>query len=237
MKLRKIKKKKNGFSTVEALLVLIIIILIGGVGWLVYKDHHKNSAATNAISTTTTKSASNTTSVSSSNTKTNQPDTYAGWTSYTLKYEKLTFKYPQSWTLTDGSDAKYGDIVTVNDGDNFQVEIEAGPFRSPETLGPNLSKQNVTFNSNPAILNLWGDDVAANPSQSGTTNQVFFILLTDASGNEFPSKDTTLANGTIQLIASYGNWSKGNEVDKSLGYVLADKDFADLKQIVQSMVY
>jgi hypothetical protein len=38
----KLNKNESGFSIVEAVLVLLIVALIGTIGYLVYKDHHKN---------------------------------------------------------------------------------------------------------------------------------------------------------------------------------------------------
>jgi hypothetical protein len=36
---------QKGFSVVEVVLIVVILALIGTVGWLVYKNHHKSSAA------------------------------------------------------------------------------------------------------------------------------------------------------------------------------------------------
>lgn len=86
----KLKNKTNGFSAVEVVLVLVIIGVIGIVGWVVYKNQHKTTTASVAV-TTNTKA-------------TTQPavDPYAGWKSYCSK-AGACFKYPADWNpVTNG---------------------------------------------------------------------------------------------------------------------------------------
>jgi prepilin-type N-terminal cleavage/methylation domain-containing protein len=89
----KLKKDSNGFSAVELIMALVIIALIGAVGWLVYKNHHNDTS-------TTTSSA-----IPAIPVKPNESvaSPYAGWNTYTLPKEKLTFRYPTTWTVADTS--------------------------------------------------------------------------------------------------------------------------------------
>jgi hypothetical protein len=78
--------KNKGFTLVEVLLLIVVLILVGGLGYLGYKQVNKKSKTSTA---TTAKTAA--------------VDPYAGWKTGTLKYEKITFKYPADWTLDDYS--------------------------------------------------------------------------------------------------------------------------------------
>src|ERR1700722_1729362 len=95
--MKQLKKNEHGFSAVELVLVIIIIVLIGGVSWIVYKNHHKTNLSNN-LSTST-----KLTTAPKRPTTTTIP--YAGWKTYTLKQEKITFRYPSTWQLKDKSDS------------------------------------------------------------------------------------------------------------------------------------
>ena len=123
--MKQLKKNEHGFSAVELVLVLVIVALIGIVGWMVYKNHNKSTPATTVSETTST---------------TTNP--YAGWKSYTLQYENISFNYPSNWTLKDDSEtmaeANQGLSpvnCTLNDGsddviltapDSTSISLETG---------------------------------------------------------------------------------------------------------------
>jgi len=50
---------------------------------------------------------------------------YNGWTTYSLKYENLTFKYPKSWALKDIS-TNGSDNVSITSLNNFVITINTG---------------------------------------------------------------------------------------------------------------
>ena len=80
--MRTIQKNEKGFSAVEALIILVIVVLIGGVGYLIYKNHHKAAAplAVTVTKTTTTK-----------------PAPAVTWKTYSNQQAGFTFQYPASW--------------------------------------------------------------------------------------------------------------------------------------------
>jgi hypothetical protein len=92
--MNRIKNNESGFSAVEIVMVIVIVGLIGAVGYLVYKNQH-----TTTKTVVVTKVVKGPTSSSSPSSIASNP--YAGWKTYTLKYEKLTFKYPSDWTLSE----------------------------------------------------------------------------------------------------------------------------------------
>ena len=140
---------QKGFSTVESVLALVIVVLIGTVGYIVYDNHITKTAV--VPSTTVTNS-----SATPAKTTTAQ-NSYAGWQSYTLKYEKLSFKYPASWTAQDDSGSQgltpNADSVTLTSSDGFSVNINDGWNGGGDSL--NLatdSTVSVKFLNNPAYL-------------------------------------------------------------------------------------
>jgi hypothetical protein len=86
--MNKLKSNSNGFSAVELLLVIVTLAVIGVVGYFVARHVDKK---------TTTPTTSSTSSITT--------NSYAGWKSATLKYEKLSFEYPANWTLSNVSTA------------------------------------------------------------------------------------------------------------------------------------
>ncbi len=125
-----LKQKINdsGFSAVEFIMILVIIVLIGTVGYLVYKNHNKTTTPTTTTSTASTTPAKTTTPTT--------VDPYAGWKTATLQYEKITYKYPPNWTVTDKSAAEPKsqngctypghDLVTLNSPTGTEVAFNAG---------------------------------------------------------------------------------------------------------------
>lgn len=115
-------KSSLGFSALEALLILVIVGILGFTGWFVY---HSQKVATKdynshpSTATTTAKPAKST-------------GQYAGWKSYTTKYERLSFKYPSNWKLVDQSNTDSTDVtpgqdsVTLISNDSLEVTIGAG---------------------------------------------------------------------------------------------------------------
>jgi hypothetical protein len=74
----------------------VVLVVIGFVGYGVYKNYHK----TDLDKVATSKTGSGITS-----------NLYAGWDMAALKYEKISFRYPPSWVLDNGSLA-YQNITT-----------------------------------------------------------------------------------------------------------------------------
>jgi len=133
----------KGFTLVEVLLLIVVLILVGGLGYLGYKQVNK-------------KSTTSTSSTTASTTKTTAVDPYAGWKTGTLKYEKLSFKYPSNWNLVDNSvtGSKYAfqpgiDILKLISPTGSQIDLDAG--------GGSSGTSDVVVDSTP-ITFLGGND-------------------------------------------------------------------------------
>lgn len=119
-----LRKNSDGFSAFEAILVIIIIGLIVVVGYYVW---HNNTKGTNdntvSVATTSTTQPKNQTSEQA------KPNPYAGWKTYTLPVEKLSFKYPPTWavdTADSGAPTPTQDQVTIDASDGFTFNVIDG---------------------------------------------------------------------------------------------------------------
>jgi hypothetical protein len=116
-------KNSMGFSAVEILLIIVVVGTLGFAGWFVYRSHTTAGKDNNSQQTTHASSAK----------KTSEPaDPYAGWESYTTTYDKLKFKYPADWQLSDTSNAGNSDVtpgqdwVRLTSNDSLEVSIILG---------------------------------------------------------------------------------------------------------------
>ena len=134
--MNKIIKNEKGFSAVEIILVIVIIALISVVGWLVYKDHHK----TTTINTPPTYSKATSKSTASNNTKSAATaNPYAGWKTYNLASFGLSFKYPNTWTVTQGQPQCTGAIIVTAIPGNTELSQAA------TTISANLKQYTIFF--------------------------------------------------------------------------------------------
>ncbi len=91
----KILKSQSGIVPVfEAILLVLVLAVLGFAGYRVYAEKY-----------TAPKPADQKVAKKATPTPTPQatPNPYTGWKSYTLKYEKMTFKYPSDLTVQDTS--------------------------------------------------------------------------------------------------------------------------------------
>lgn len=106
--MKKLKQNEKGFSAVELILVFVVIVLMGVVGWMVYKNHHKQAVKVITVTKTVVapyKSISTTV------------NPYSGWKTYNLATLGISFQYPSSWVVSEGQPECTGAIqVTATPG-------------------------------------------------------------------------------------------------------------------------
>lgn len=134
---------QKGFSALEGLLILVVIGIIGGVGYFVFQARDQsNQTAKNT-------SASQTSQTSPLETTTN--DTYAGWTTYTSRVEKMTFKYPDDWAATKNeNDNGVDSMVVVAPSKNIKISWIA----ARDGIGGGCDENNAPGNDENAKLGL-----------------------------------------------------------------------------------
>jgi Tfp pilus assembly protein PilE len=240
--MNKQKKSESGFSVVELILVIVIVALIGVVGWMVYKNHHKNSSKT-----ISSNSQSSKTVISNSDSKTiSTNEQYAGWKTYTTKYEKLSFKYPANWTLKDTSQSQGsgctqvgGDIILLSSGEGSEMVLKNGVFSG--TASPDTMNNYNDFTDPTKFLGQQAQFKFYDESLNNTnTGKVGLLILTNSSGKFFTAKNVGCSQnpGTVALWLSYGVNSKdGSNMANSLESVKTSNDYIYTKLIVQSMGY
>lgn len=242
------KRNENGFSLIESLLVLIIIGLIAFVGWYVWQSKHKTDKLL------TTPSSSVTAPVKKSKTKSSAADKYAGWKTYTLKYEKASIKYPADWTISEqsSSDSKSTqggvDLIRLNGTGNFQMSIfDGGPndYGLPFGGATIVHADPITFVGKPAYVVAW-------EAGQQNTNAVDSINLTTSatSAVAFPQDKnvddsasvggTTKQNKFLITMAYFDNPNsdgQGKDVQKPLSFVTSDQNYANAKLVLESFAY
>jgi hypothetical protein len=235
----KMGKREAGFSPVEVVMVLIIVTLVGIVGYMVYKSQHKAKTAS-VTTASTTRPATKTPATST--------DPYAGWKSYTLQYEKLTLKYPSTWTLYDNSTttARH-DEVTFNAPDNFSFHISDGIQNGGDPLPVvNNGPMTVQYLGNPAYLVFIHPKVpqADGPSVPDTSTVGGAILLGDANNQASFFKDKNVLggsqyNGVNGPEGSYTAISMGygGKNNMSIQSAKTDTEYKNSLLVIQSMHY
>lgn len=194
-------KMQKGFTVVETVLIFIVVSLVGFIGWYVYHAKNTtnsifdNTSATSPAAKTTAEqitqkvesvkaapspvaientSAANASSGAATQTGGDTSDTK--FTTYTSKYEGISFKYPSTWSFKDwDGNSKTSDGVTV-ESPNQDIVVS---FASP--AAPATSPCTDNLGTQPLVI----QDVQK--LDNGTVRQSYLIRFT-ATVNEGPYK-------------------------------------------------
>lgn len=242
-----LNKNSNGFTVVEVLLVIVTLAIIGGAGYFVAK-HIDNQAPTAAPTSATTKSAT-----TAKTTTTPAPSPYAGWNTYTLAKEKLTFRYPTTWTVENNLTNSSNDGIqfTSKTDSNFEILIGAG--QGVAAVGNddgNCVQQAdpVTFNNQTAYLDLVGfaNTNAVPPSCTPASSTIQSVVLSKSStlanvSNFFLTKNipqpAAPSSSEIVVDIDYNAPNGTGTNNKTLSAIESDADYKDAKLVVASMSY
>lgn len=210
--MKKLKNNQKGFSALETILVLAIVVIIGVVGWMLYKGHNKASSTAFTVSTKTTNGVSS--------------NPYAGWRTYTLKDERVTFQYPSTWKLTDDSTTS-NDAIYLSDSNNISMTIS--DINQSTGVIPPVTVQYaapVSFLGHNAYLDYYSSDL-------NNVNTIDTAILASSPTNiyatPFSTKNLT-PPGSFVINASSDN-------AMSLAAIKNNIDYNDVKLIVESMHY
>jgi len=159
---------------------------------------------------------------------------YTGWTSYTLKNEKLNFQYPKSWKLVDSS-ASGSDKVSITSLNNFVITLNTGAASTLSTNSPKI----VGFSS----INFVGKFGYFDFSSTANDGLVEEATLSQSPTNAlqtFPSKAAGIhpgAAGSFSVTAGYN--SSGSNTGESQTLVNAEKDasYQTAELLIDSMAY
>jgi Tfp pilus assembly protein PilV len=233
--MKKIQKNESGFSAVEVLLVILILVVIGAVGYMVYHNNHKTTASVTTTASTKPATAPKTT--------TTTPDPYAGWKTYELSVEKLNFKYPADWTVSDTSSATQDNVVfTATDGSQFNISDDNsnGGDTNPEASNNPVP---VTYVGQSDYLVFgYGRGDRGQGTSDGLISGALLQTGTDISnGYPFPTDKYATAQNTVDfgpdVPTNYMIISYNTKAQVSLADAQTTQMFKDAKLVIESMHY
>jgi len=237
------KINQSGFGAVEALLLILVLAVIGFAGFYVWHSQKKTAPAATVTTSSDSKATTN--------------DVYAGWKSYSLKYEKLSFKYPAAWTAQDITGdpglTPNTDSVILSAKDGFSLSIDDGWDGSGDPLNLAIkSTISVKFLDSTDYFVFTNPKVtqANGPSVPDTTKIDNAILMTNPSAqysqnntkNYFPQDKNVQANpginngGTTMLISA-GYDAKDTKTFTNVDQAKADPEFKNAILVLESMKY
>jgi hypothetical protein len=160
---------------------------------------------------------------------------YAGWTNYSLKYEKLSFQYPKSWKLSDTS-ANGSDNVSVTSLNNFVITINTGAIAATNTANPLklIGFRPIDFAGKFAyfdFVSTANDGLVEEATLSQSPTNALQNFASKAAG-EHPGTP-----GSFGVTAGYS--SVGSNIGESQTLVNASKDasYQTAELLIESMTY
>lgn len=204
--MQNIKPLNNkGFGLLGILIVVIILAAVSGAGVYVYHQQHKqHDKRTSAVAASTSNKTT-----TSTKTTTAAPSPYAGWKSYELPIDKLSFMYPSDWSIdTPQPISPIGstqDFVQFRAADGFYFDISDGGYQygAEGSYLASSSPIPVKFTSQSCDLVLeYSSSYPHSPNQTGSptvSNLVYGgVLLTNASTpNSLPNDQNAVGRNTF----------------------------------------
>jgi Tfp pilus assembly protein PilV len=223
-------KNQKGFSVIEVVLLLVIIGVLGFVGWFVWSRRSKPQTVT-----TNTQPAQSLQTTPTSATSLKEA---------TLPTEKLSFKYPSSWSI-DNKVVKKGqdpgatyeeDIATLTGTNGFTMTIASGLDRTHDAVyGSTGSKvfQKESFELWQGTLYIFFTGAAGNGSG---------VQAVEVSGDNevcatncfFTSKNT---QGELSVSGSYYDIDTGKYKNMSLDEFKKDPNIVAAVAVIKSLHY
>lgn len=236
--------RANGFGLAGVIIIILALAIVGGAGTYVYhRDHEVESVGTRSSS-----SEKDSTGNTSSNMHTTA-DSYAGWLTANLQYEKASFKYPTSWAISNTSKDETQTGGVANPGaDSVILTSSTGQIVSIETGLP-YTFENDTATVLPgaqSIKSLGGTYYLDFYNRTNSSTDAIAACLDKSAmtaGNESPyitSKNITLAPSSpaADLICiQYAPDAQGNTAPRPVSAFEQDASFNDAKLIIESLTY
>ncbi len=242
--------KQLGFAHLVLPIIVAAVVVIGGTGIYVYHRDRRAKA-------TTVNSSASSSGKTSTTTKTPTiTDPYAGWTTASLQYEKMSFKYPSSWqisntskdeqatggTATPGADTALltsptGMVVSIatgiagiGDGDGIDSVLPGGQPIS--TLGGNYY---LDFYTNTAISST--DAQGACLDKATTATGAPYIASKNIRLANIIAPAADVNNPTADVVCIQYQQVNGQTPEKAVSTFENDVSFNDAKLIIESLTY
>jgi hypothetical protein len=228
---------------VKPLAVLIVLAAVGylaidagairGASHLPYHVFKQDQTTDNTPLITQPQVSATTTPAATQETDEQSADPYADFKSYTLKYEKLSFKYPSAWTLKDTSVGN-ADELTLSGPDDFKMVISSAvpSHSSTDKTLPVVGAKLITFAGQSAYLDFVStknDKLVEAVTLSKSSNTTLDTFASKAIG-----KNKT-AKGNLVVTASYTGLTPPKGA--SLTEATADANYKNAQLVIESMAY
>lgn len=240
----KIQKNQIGFTVVEGLLIILVVAVIGFGGYYVWHTQHNKTKPVSVVSTSSSKTTTN------AKTSTTPPNPYAGWKTYTLTDERLTFQYPSDWTLSGNQ------ITPSEEGDSQYSDYVGLSAPGVSSNSPSLSIQDGTntggdYNliySNPVSVTYTGTKDylvfagAEHPGQAadsiGCAVLITSLAQSATATPTFPlDKNVTDSQGDSYMHIDACNSPGETYTTSTIDQAMSTPVFKDDELIIQSMHY
>jgi hypothetical protein len=174
-----------------------------------------------------------------SNAPANTNSTAVNLKNFTTKYEVLSFEYPATFTLTDGTKANPDgptpgtDVVTLTSPNGFYTTIQTGLYG----VGGGCEKCKVLKSDPVTVL---GKQYYINYVSSDGGPTVDYLVIGDTPTGiiTFLKGKNVTVDGTPTLISVRAGYSSGEkQIPKTLAELQSDPNIATFKQILQSFSY
>ncbi len=214
-------------------------------GYYVWHTHSSKQTTTSSTTTASSTKPSTSTSI----------NLYAGWNSFTLPKEKLSFRYPSSWSVENNLTTNTDDGVkfTSKTDSSFEILIGAGHgISSIQNYDGNCVQKadQVTFDGQSAYLDLVGfaNINTAPPSCTPASSTIQRVLLSKNSSTA-NTTDFFLTKNIAQPTAQYQsssiivlidyNGPNGSNTSSNLSFsqIENNADYKLAKHVIDSMSY
>ena len=236
----------KGFAPLALVITVAAVLVIGGAGAYVYHRNHKSKTSAVSDNAASTKTSTQT---SKSSTTDNAANPYAGWDSYTTKYDKLSFKYPSTWKLTDQSSTDSADVtpgqdsVSVISSDGLEVSIGAGDIEfTPQPPTKVLSSTPISMLGGSYYLTFGSN----NDTETTTGGALITTTTAFPTTSTFPqSKNITWSSSAVNGLSKpfdlisldYDDVSQSSPHQYSVSTFQQDPNYQTAIAILESLTY
>ena len=230
--MNKFKNNESGFSAVEIVVVIVIVGLIGAVGYLVYQKGQNKTTSSTVPATSMSKTTNNTPAPA---------DPYAGWKTYVMPSEKVSFMYPSDWQLKVQNDPKITNmddfVLTSPEGTSLSIgAVDNAGFGGDESKI--VGNDSISFSGKPAYM-----QYRSNMKPDGTYNTTIdTVTLSTTPDQRFklPIAQNNLTNaqslGTETAFNINMSFAAGMS-PANLAAAKTNSEVKDFKLILQSAKY
>lgn len=234
------KKHAHRFIFGYILLILIFIAIGSVYSWQHKKvtNLNKQVATLSSQVNSLEKQASNKqTSKSSSNSTTSTLNTYSGWKTYTLKYEKLSFKFPSTWKIVSTSNLNNADSVQFSSPDGFNFSIADGVAAPGGGTLKIISSEPVNLAGQQTYI----DYIAAEPQYDPSQTKVATAVVVSNPTNELSrpvDKNVLSTSGSAgDFFNITMNYNAALNKYLTAQSVQTDPEYKNAILVIQSMAY